>query len=410
MKNIVDILYQENILDMFPKIQAYYRQHLGIQVEPQTIHHSREANDSTDQSDEIGLLSSSEAIDDYNVIFPYQIKNSHKISQHNLTEPPKNGEYLDNSELASILAAHFSEQLSHQNLDLEKLTDIRKYIEHLKSQHLNYAFIDDHPEASVILRYMDGLYFSVVQQIKQRLYTALNAPRYQTRNASLLHPLIAILDELATIMPHLNTPDLIDFQTCIESLSNDPSIPDDLFEELRSRLQSISPKISNKIQETLTFLVKNLDPAILTEQLPTLKSQVQIKRALQTTQPFLYPEFEHLLEKSIKESILVLLDKYEAETNSSMTDLKKTQKMQLIAKLKDLCSDKGSSSELYQAIITHGDLLKSQSIGRYIYESICWLLRIKIPTERHSVTLFQAVAATKIPDSANDFANKLKKD
>ena len=37
MKNIVDILDQENILDMFPKIQAYYSQQLGIHVAAQTI-------------------------------------------------------------------------------------------------------------------------------------------------------------------------------------------------------------------------------------------------------------------------------------------------------------------------------------------------------------------------------------
>lgn len=394
MKNIVDILYQENILDMFPKIQAYYRQYLGIQVAPETINFSHDDNEPAES----------------NIIFPHKILDSHKISQLNLSQSHHNGGVLDSDKLATILAAHFSEQLSHQNLELEKLTDIRKHIEYLKSQHLNYVFIDEHPEASVIVRYMDGLYFSVVNQIKQRLYTALNAQNYQTHNASLLPPLIAILDELATIMPHLNTPDLIDFQTSIESLNTDPNIPDDLLEELRPRLQSISTKISNKIQETVTYLVKNVDPTILTEQLPTLKSQVQIKRALQTTQPYLYPEFEHLLEQSIKESILGLLDKYEAETNTSMTDLKKTQKMELIVKLKALCSDTASSSELYQVIITHGDLLKSQSIGRYIYECICWLLQIKIPTERHSVTLFQAVAATKIPDSANDFSNKLKND
>lgn len=53
---------------------------------------------------------------------------------------------------------------------------------------------------------------------------------------------------------------------------------------------------------------------------------------------------------------------------------------------------------------------KIQSIGRYIYECICWLLQIKRSTDRHSVTLFQAVTAPKISDSANNFANKQKKD
>ena len=172
----------------------------------------------------------------------------------------------------------------------------------------------------------------------------------------------------------------------------------------------MSSDLNNKIQKTLTFLVENSNPTLLTEQLPTLKSQVQIKRALQTTHPHKYPEFEHLLEQSIKKSILVLLEKYEAETSTSMTDLKKTQKMQLIAQLKALCNDRASSSELYEVIITHGDLLKSQSIGRYIYECIYWLLQIKIPTERHSVTLFQAVAAPKITDGTSSVESKLKKD
>ncbi|NDH67660.1 MAG: hypothetical protein EBY22_07100 [Gammaproteobacteria bacterium] len=85
--------------------------------------------------------------------------------------------------------------------------------------------------------------------------------------------------------------------------------------------------------------------------------------------------------------------------------------MQLIAQLKALCYDTdSSSSEIYQVIITHGDLLKSQSIGRYIYECICWLLQIKIPTERHSVTLFKAVAAPKITDGTSSVESKLKKD
>ena len=257
---------------------------------------------------------------------------------------------------------------------------------------------------------MDGLYFSVVKQIKQSLYTTLNAPNYQANN-TLLHPLVAILDELEKIMPHLSTPDLIDFHTSIESLETDPNIPEALLEDLKPKLQSMSSNLNSKIQKTLTFLVENSDPTLLTEQLPTLKSQVQIKRALQTTHPYQYTEFEHLLEQSIKESILVLLEKYESETSTSMTDLKKTQKMQLIAQLKVLCNDTASSSsEIYQVIITHGDLLKSQSIGRYIYECICWLLQIKIPTERHSVTLFQAVAAPKITDGTSSVESKLKKD
>ncbi len=393
MKNIVDILYQENILDMFPKIQAYYSQQLGIQVAQQTINFSHDDDEPVES----------------NIIFPHKILNLHKISQHNPTQSHQNGDVLNSDELLMILSAHFSEQLSRQNPKLETLIDISKHIEHLKSQHLNYDFIDDHPEASVILRYMDGVYFSVVKQIKQSLYKTLNAPNYQANN-TLLHPLETILDELATIMPHLSTPDLIDFHTSIKSLENDPNIPEDLLEELKPKLQSMSSDLNNKIQKTLTFLAENSDPTLLTEQLPTLKSQVQIKRALQTTHPYKYPEFEHLLEQSIKKSILVLLEKYEAETSTSMTDLKKTQKMQLIAQLKALCNNKASSSELYEVIITHGDLLKSQSIGRYIYECIYWLLQIKIPTERHSVTLFQAVAAPKITDGTSSVESKLKKD
>ena len=394
MKNIVDILDQENILDMFPKIQAYYSQQLGIHVAAQTINFSRDDDEPVES----------------NIIFPHKILNLHKISQHNPTQSHQNGKVLDSGEIIMILSAHFSEQLSHQNPELKTLIDIRKHIEYLKSQHLNYHFIDDHPEASVIVRYMDGLYFSVVKQIKQSLYTTLNAPNYQANN-TLLHPLVAILDELEKIMPHLSTPDLIDFHTSIESLETDPNIPEALLEDLKPKLQSMSSNLNSKIQKTLTFLVKNSDPTLLTEQLPTLKSQVQIKRALQTTHPYQYPEFEHLLEQSIKESILVLLEKYESETSTSMTDLKKTQKMQLIAQLKALCNDTASSSsEIYQVIITHGDLLKSQSIGRYIYECICWLLQIKIPTERHSVTLFQAVAAPKITDGTSSVESKLKKD
>ena len=85
--------------------------------------------------------------------------------------------------------------------------------------------------------------------------------------------------------------------------------------------------------------------------------------------------------------------------------------MQLILKLTGLCSDTVSSNDLYQEIITHGDLLKNQSIGRYIYECICRLLRIKIPTERHSVTLFHAVATEKkTPDASKDFTNKRQPD
>lgn len=396
MKNINDILYQENILSMFPKIQHYYSQQLGIGVTQKIQSFSSDAEEPAE----------------IYYTFPYQIINSAKLPYHELSASTQTGDTLDSGELATILAAHFSSLLTYQNLELEKLVNIRKHIEHLKSQHLNYNFIDDHPEATVIVRYMDGLYYSVVSQIKQKLYAEFSHPNYQTNAQShtLLHPMITRLNELATILPHLSTPDLLDFQACFEVMIADPNIPEDFLEDINPTLQHVSDNIHKKIEKTLHFLVTHVNASIIAEQLPTLKSQVQIKQMLQEKHPLVYPEFEHLLEQSIKTTIRDLLDKYEVETNTSVLDLKKKQKLQIIAKLQGLCDEKIPSTDLYQAIITHGDLLKSQSIGRYILDCICWLLQI-MPKERHSVTLFQAVAPAKMPSAEpSSEEKKMKKD
>jgi hypothetical protein len=110
---------------MFPKIQAYYSQQLGIHVAAQIINVSRD-DEPVERS----------------IIFPHKILNLHKISQHNPTHSHQNGKVLDSGEIIMILSAHFSEQLSHQNPELKTLIDIRKHIEYLKSQHLNYQLLN----------------------------------------------------------------------------------------------------------------------------------------------------------------------------------------------------------------------------------------------------------------------------
>lgn len=394
MKNIDDILYQKNILSMFPKIQHYYSQQLGISVSQKIQSSSADAEEPAE----------------IDCTFPYQIMNSAKLPHYELSASIQTGGTLDSGELATILAAHFSNLLTNQNLELEKLFKIKNHIESLKLQ-LNFNFINDHPEASVIVRYMDGLYYSVVSQIKQKLYAEFSHPNYQTNAQShpLLHPMIARLNELATILPHLSNPDLLDFQACFEVMVADPNIPEDFLEDINPTLQHVSSDIHEKIKKTLKFLVKNVNADIIAEQLPTLKSQVQIKQMLQEKHPLAYPEFEHLLEQNIKTTIRDLLDKYEVETNRSVLDLKKNQKLQMIAKLQGLCDADTPSTDLYQAIITHEELLKSQSIGRYILDCICWLLQI-MPKERHSVTLFQAVAPTKIPGAEPSSETRMKKE
>ena len=392
MKSINDILSQKDILSMFPKIQAYYAQYLGIEVSHQIIRfaHDSDPDKTTDLSH----------------VFPYKIVNSNKIPQHADIQAYQNGKVLDPGEIAAILVAHLSTKLEQKNLELETLITLKQHIEYLKSQHLNSDFIDDNPEACVIVRYLDGLYFSVLQKIKQKLYTKLSEPDYQSD--ALVHQ----LNELSSILPHLNMPDLLDFQNCLDDLQTDNNIPSDLLEELQPFMQAISTKIKKNIQHTLHFMIHDMETetSLLNERLPTLKSQIQMKHALQTMQD-VAPKLVHFLDLNIKTTILGLLERYELEVKNAILETKKEQKMQLIVKLKGLCRDTVSSDDLYQEIIRHGDLLKNQSIGRYIYECICWLFRIKIPTERHSVTLFQAVTTgKKIPDSSKDVPNQIQPD
>jgi len=397
MKTVNDILSQNDILFMFPKIQAYYARYLGIEVLHQIISFAHDSD--------------SDKTTDLSHAFPHKIVNSNKLPQDANLQTYQTGKVLDAGEITSILVAHFYTQLEQQNLELETLITLKQHIEYLKSQHLNSDFIDENPEAIVIVRYLDGLYFSVLQQIKQKLYTKLSEPDYQSD--ALVHPLIHQLNELSSILPHLNMPDLLDFQSCLDDLQTDNNIPYDILDELQPFVQAISAKIKKNIQHTLNFMINNMETetSILNERLPTLKSQIQMKRALQTMQTATHPTLEHFLDQNIKATILGLLDRYELEVKNSILEPKKEQKMQLILKLKGLCSDTVSSNDLYQEIITHGDLLKNQSIGRYIYECICRLLRIKIPTERHSVTLFHAVATEKkTPDASKDFTNKRQPD
>ena len=396
MKNITDILYQKDILSMFPKIQHYYSHQLGISVTPKMQSFSSQDEEDQDQ------VAPRETF----CTFPYQIMNANKLPHHQRLAKIQTGDTLDSGELADILDAHFTSLIAHQNLALEKLVEIRKHIESLKSQHLTYDFMDDHPESAVIVRYLDGVYYSVVLQIKEKLLTELSQPNLQNtvQNHALLHPVLPMITELHAIFSHLSTLDLLDFQQCVDTMRTSEHASDDV----QSSLQQISGKINTKIDKKVRSLAQELERSILSEtkplsidgnaedqllmeMFPTLKSQMQLKKMLQINCPHTYPEFEHLLEQRIKISIRDLLDDIKIETNTSTLDLRKTQKLHIIKQLQDLCDEKTPSTELYQALIVQGDVLKAHSVGRYILECICWLLQIALK-ERHSVTLFQAIA------------------
>lgn len=398
MQNIYDILYLPNIPDMFPKIQAYYEKHVGIRVAPQTMIIYSE---SPDEPNETFL------------VYPCHIINASKLSLHDL-ETSKNGAPLDSGDIFKILSTHFSGILGQNKLPLNQLKELKNHIDNLQSQHLRHAFLDEHPEGNVIVRYTEALYFSIVQEMKQTINTNLSSPNYQN---SLLTPLDSCLDELKTLTPHCNIPDLIDFQESLDSLRDNQNISSEQLEELDPKLQVTATHLAKETQKRLSTLLTTIESTaskdkiyasqenqflakktVVNTFLPTLKSQIYIKKNLHILISKENPEFAKLLDQTIKSSIFDLLGLYEQDVKQSVTDLKKSQKLQMIATLKTLCGEDEASNLLYEEIVKQGDLLKSQPIGRYLYEGICWLLGIKITTERYSATLFHA-ASDKISDT-----------
>ncbi|MGV3739705.1 MAG: hypothetical protein ACO1N3_00215 [Gammaproteobacteria bacterium] len=390
MQNIYDILYLPNIPDMFPKIQAYYERYLGLQVKPQTLIIYSE---SPDEPNEMSL------------VYPCRIINANKLSLHDM-KAAKNDAPLDSGELFQILSAHFSDVLSKKKLSLNQLIDLKRHIDTLQSKHLRHTFLDEHPECSVVARFAEGIYFSILQEIKHTINTNLSNPNYKN---SLLSPLTTCLDELNVITPHCNIPDLIDFQESLDSLRDNQNIPPEQLEELELKLQTSSINLTKETKKRLSNLLASLESAssedrvhtsqenqflakksVVNEFLPTLKSQIYIKKNLHKLAPKYDPNIEKLLDHTIKSNIFDLLDLYEQDVKKSISDLKKSQKLQMIEHLKILCDEDTDSDLLYQEIAKNGDLLKSNSFGRYLFETICWLLGIKITTEKYSATLFQA--------------------
>lgn len=386
MQNINDILYQSNILDMYPKIQAYYDKHLGISVVQQTVTFY---SDSPDDPNEMSFT------------YPHRIINARKIP---ILDQKKfvNSDVLDSGEVFSVLSTHFEQLLSQNKLSLTQLVEIKHHIDYQKAQHLKYDFLDDHPEGTVIVRFLDGLYFAVLRQIKQEIATGLSQPESQD---SLINPFHAYLDELVTLPAQCNMEELISFQERITQLKETEKQDEDL----ESKITVSSIKIAKEIKRRVSTIIANVETSspkdriqasteqqflsrkeVLNEMLPTLKSQLYLKKNLAILSNNAPPEFEKILDKSIKASIFDLLVSYEKEVISSFSDRKKTQKLRMIHTLKDLCQDESDSSLLYTEIVRYGPLLKSQSIGRYLYETICLFLGIKVMPEKYSSTLFQA--------------------
>lgn len=369
MKNLNDILYQANILDMYPKIENYYRQHLNIEIEEKKL-----------------AVNSAE--------------NPSEVLQTFIHKNLKSGDVLDGGEIIDSLSRHFDTIFQANSLSFEQLITLKKHIEYILSQRLTYDYMDDFPQALVIKRFMDGCYFAVLQQIKSTLYDHLS------KSSSHFNSDI-YWDELRNILPHCNLADLIDFEECLQRLQNSKSNTTEEFEELDPKLTNIASQLTDDMQKRMsTFLSGlandalghatqaqriNAKETVIKEMLPTLKSQVYIKKNLLLFSPHDHSELNQLLEKTIKNSIFELLYLYEQDVKKSVSDMKKNQKIQFIENLKALCTEDNDVNLLYQEIITNGDLLKSQPIGRYLYECICWLLGIKITTEKYSATLFQAV-------------------
>ena len=381
MKTLNDILYQKNILDMFPKIQAYYQKHLNIHVESlvQTLH-----GDSEDDPLETLLT------------FPH-------VNQ-------KTGDNLDSGELISIFSTYLLDVFKHNSPSLEQLVEIKNHIEYLKDQQLTYNFIDDYPQAAVIKRFVDGCYYSVEQQLKKIIYERLSHINYQN---IVIDPLESYLVELQTILPHCDLSNLIDFKEVLENLTNKATIPEAELEGLQTKLTKISSTIDTEINKRMKTLLSMLEMSnehmkeleisskerVINEMLPTLKNQIYIKKNLPILGLDEAADFHKLLEHSIKNNILKLLNLCQQEVQYSISDINKQEKIQVIEDLKGQCVEEKDPNLLYQEIIKHGDLLKSKPIGRYLYECICWFLGIKIHKDSYYGTLFQAVS-TKLLDVA----------
>lgn len=386
MRNINDILYQSNILDMYPRIQTYYDKHLGIKVAQHTVTFY---SDSPDEPNEMSFT------------YPHRIINARKIP---ILDQKKfvNGDVLDSGEVFLVLSTHFEQMLSQNKLSLAQLVEIKHHIDYQKAQHLKYDFLDDHPEGTVIVRFLDGLYFAVLHQIKQEIATGLSQPQSQD---ALIHPLHAYLDELVTLPSQCNMEELISFQEYIAYLKETEKQDADL----ESKITISSIKIANEIKRRVSTIIANVETCssedrikasaeqqslsrntVLNEMLPTLKSQLYLKKNLAILSKNPHPTFDQILDKTIKANIFDLLVLYEKEVINSISDRKKAQKLRMILTLKNLCQNESDSSLLYTEIVRNGPLLKSQSIGQYLYEIICLFLGIKVMPEKYSSTLFQA--------------------
>lgn len=364
MQTIQEILEQKSVDDMIPLIEAYYENRLGIRVEEYDENHLR-----------IG-------VEEYQVE-EYQIEDikGYSYHVHNAKKLPKQlglskKTALDAGEITALLTNDFSGVLKSE--PIEYLISVKNFITQLKRDNLHQKYIADHPKTAIVSRYLDGLLFSTIEHIKEKLYKALQ--ELPTHTNTLLDKEQVLMEQLDSIIPELSLEDLLNFRDTLSYLGAE-------HEETQRTLQAITAQIHKKISQFSRYA----DISTLHETLPSLKSQMQVKKFLLEVDPEIRQNLSPLIDESIISVVLELLILYKQDVERSSTDFHKTEKLQLIEQL----NQTSNIDDLLSTIQANAKILKKNPIGRYLYECVCWFFNLKNNASSYPMTLFDTAVYTK---------------
>ncbi len=347
MQSIQEILEQKSVEEMIPLIETYYANRLGVRVEEFQMEDNKG--------------------------YSYRVHNAKKLPKH-LGLSEKTG--LDAGDLTALLTNDFSEVI--KKASIEYLISVKNFITQLKRDNLHQDYIDDHPKSAIVARYLDGLLFSSIEQIKEKLYQALQeSPSHAD---TLLDKKQVLMEQLDSIIPELSLEDLLSFRDMLSCL-------DEVHEDTDQRLQAITAQIQKKIAQFARYA----DFTTLHETLPSLKSQIQIKKFLLEVDPEIRQNLSPLIDESIISVVLELLLLYKQDVERSSTDFHKTEKLQLIEQLNQTTN----IDDLLTTIQANARILKKNPIGRYLYECICWFFNLKTKASTYPMTLFDTSVYTK---------------
>ncbi|MCR9191061.1 MAG: hypothetical protein NXI01_00170 [Gammaproteobacteria bacterium] len=372
MDNIYDIYQKDTILEMIPLIETYFKNQLGIEVlternvAPEVEHDSDRA-----------------------VGYHYRLRTNGLDKQ------------LDPDKMLNLLFEHFVTVIAEEKP--EDLIRMQNYIENIKSKYLTFNFISQHPEGNIVVRFTDGLYVAVIHQLAQEIYQNLSKPLPDHANTLLMIPKAEDLKILVGLITKIELHELLNFKIILEKRRNDLD-PDDHDNDFAIAVQDVLKKINIQIRRQTSEIAQEADITILTEKLPTLQSQIHIKKIL--AQNEIEAESDKyqlygLLDIAIKSTILELLNDFEKDVHQTYSDRHKEDKLRLITDLRAMCQETADTEKLYQTIHSNEKLLTSTAIGRYLYDCICWLLNIQNKQPNYSQQLFKSVGPSNFEEQTD---------